>query len=171
MDIHNFDIAFYTGHKAIEELSRAYQKYVGPIAPVLEAEGVRTSSFDFKENHDIEVLVRRQTVSELDIDGVDPINAFHWGGFLMNLRKKEAERCINAAIFFQAMMEAAINDALGDEAEGSFAMKWRSFLEQNGASEQVKQAFEDYLVNIYRKIRIPAVHAKKRIGGRGVRSS
>lgn len=166
MDIHNFDIAHYTGHKAIEELARAHGIYTAPIADVLAMEGVHVTSFDFKPKHDIEDLARRTRVSDLDLDSVDPINAFHWGGYLMHLRKKEGERCINAAIFFQAMMEAVINDQLGDAAERlCFAQKWQNFLRKHDAPARIKQAFEEYVENIYRRIRIKAVHAKSRMGG------
>lgn len=166
MDIQNIDIAHYTGHKAIEELAMAHRIYATPIADVLAMECVHVTSFDFKPKHDIEDLARRTRVSDLDLDSVDPINAFHWGGYLRHLRKKEGERCINAAIFFQAMMEAVINDHMGDAAEKLyFAQKWRSFLTKHDAPARIKQAFEEYVENIYRSIRIKALHAKSRTGG------
>ncbi len=150
----------------MEELSKAFHLYRVPIADALESEDVQITSYDFKDNHDIDELGRRMRVVDLNIDSVDPINAIHWGGQLRILRKKEGERCINAAIFFQAMMEAVINDHLvGAQTDRPFAEKWEMFLENNGAPSAIEKAFKDYKKNIYRNIRIPAVHAKRRVGG------
>jgi len=165
MDLSNFDIAHYAGHKALDELRKAYEIYTYPVGRVLSDNGIQVTSMDFKENHDIEIHASRISIRELDINIVDPVNAFHWGGYLRSLRIKEAEMCINSAIFFQVMMETSINDALGNSAKGSFSEKWKSFLIDNGASEEESGYFESYFRNIYKKIRNPTVHAKQRIGG------
>lgn len=166
MDIHHIDIAHYTGHKALEELGRAHWLYTVPIAQALKTEGVHVVSLDSKAVHDIELLALKTRVTDLNIDYVDHINAFHWSGFLRNLRKKEGERCINAAIFFQAMMEADINSQLGKMTDRKcFERKWQKFFDENNAPESIRQSFQDYLVHIYRGIRNPAVHAKNLVGG------
>jgi len=162
MDLAHFDIAHYTGHKALDELAKAYRIYSIPIARALAENCVQVTSMDFKEDHDIELLAERTTVQQLELDQVDPINAFHWGGYLTALRKKEAECCINTAIFFQSMMESTINDAIG-KSKKNFHDKWEGFLSQHEATVQEKGFFETYL-KLYRKVRKPSVHPKTRIG-------
>ncbi|MEK9628662.1 MAG: hypothetical protein VW455_06535 [Nitrospinota bacterium] len=126
--------------------------------------GISSTHMDFKSDHDIEGELLRNTVYGVDVDTIDPINAFHFSGCLRALRKKEAEHCIDTAIYFQAMMEANINDALGSSANGSFRDKWKNFLKGNNGGSKELEYFNNYCENIYKKIRIPTVHAPNRKG-------
>ena len=164
MDLSNYDIANYLGHKALSNLFRAYRIYKVPISVALSENGISGFNYDFKEDHDIERESLKNTVCDIDVGSVDPINAFHFAGHLSSLRRKEAEHCIDTAIYFQAMMEADINDVLGSNASGSFKSKWTKFLKSNGASSKELGYFDNYLNNIYKKIRIPTVHAPDRKG-------
>ena len=58
------------------------------------------------------------------------------------------------------MMEAEINDVLGKRAYGSFKDKWEKFLSDHNASNEVRSYFDKYHDVVYKKIRIPSVHAK-----------
>ncbi len=164
MDLSNYDIAHYLGHKALNNLHRAHRIYKVPISVALSENGISGFNIDFKENHDIESESQRNTVCDINVSSVDPINAFHFAGHLSSLRRKEAEHCIDTAIYFQAMMEADINDVLGSNANGSFNSKWTKFLKRNGANSAELGYFDNYLTNVYRKIRIPTVHAPDRKG-------
>lgn len=164
MDLENYDIAHYLGHKALDNLYKAYRIYKVPISIALSENGISSFNIDFKEDHDIERESLKNTVCDIDVDTVDPINAFHFAGHLSSLKRKEAEHCIDTAIYFQAMMEADINDALGPNANGSFKDKWTNFLKNNGASRDELGYFDNYHKNIYKKIRIPTVHAQNRKG-------
>mgnify|MGYP006928348269 CR=1 FL=1 len=143
MDLENYDIAHYLGHKSFGNLYRAYQIYKAPISITMSENGLSSTNFDFKADHDIEEELLRKTVCDVNVDTADPINAFHFSGHLRALRKKEAEHCIDTAIYFQAMMEATINDALGSNANGSFRDKWKKFLQDNdGGSGKVPLSVE-----------------------------
>ena len=164
MDLAHYDIANYLGHKAIDHLYLAYRIYKVPIAQALKENGINGFSVDFKEKSDIEFEKASKTVCDINVNSVDTINAFHFATHLASLKRREAEHCIDTAIYFQAMMEADINDVLGSKANGSFKDKWLKFLKSNNASEKEIKYFENYHDNIYKKIRIPTVHAKNRQG-------
>jgi len=164
MDLGHYDIANYLGHKAINHLYLVHRIYKVPISQALAENGINGFSVDFKEKSDIEFEKASKTVCDISLDSVDPINAFHFANHLEQLRRCEAEHCIDTAIYFQAMMEATINDVLGSKAKGSFKDKWLKFLKSNNASEIEVKYFESYHDNIYKKIRIPTVHAKNRNG-------
>ena len=164
MGLAHFDIANYLGHRSFDDLYKAFRIYKVPIAVALSENGITSFNIDFKKNHDIEQESLKNTVCDIDVNSVDPINAFHFAGHIRLLKQKEAEHCINTAIFFQAMMEAVINDALGSKAKGSFKDKWISFFKSNNATNKDLQNFDQYHKNIYKKIRIPTVHAKNRKG-------
>ena len=163
MDSEHFDIAHYTGHKALEEMLRCYRLYTTPIDRALYENNIQFSSYDFKPKSDIGDLSSSRTIQDLEIDKIDHINAFHFGGYLRSLNKKEIEYCINSSVFFQVMMETVINDALGND-NGSFFSKWDKFLKDNNASDDELDDFKQYFDNIYKGIRIPTVHPKERIG-------
>lgn len=164
MDLAHYDIAHYLGHSALNHLYKAYRIYKVPISIALTENGISGFNVDFKEDHDIERESFKNTVCDIDVSIVDPINAFHFAGHLELLKQREAEHCIDTAIYFQAMMEADINDVLGSKANGSFKDKWIKFLNKNNATEKDFEYFQSYHDNIYKKIRIPTVHAKNRKG-------
>jgi len=164
LDLSDYDISHYLGHKAVNNLYRAYRIYIVPVSVALSENGISGFNIDFKEDHDIERESLKNTVCDISVDAVDPINAFHFAGHLSSLRRREAEHCIDTAIYFQAMMEANINDVLGSAASGSFGCKWTNFLKSNGATSKEHEYFESYFDNIYKKIRIPTVHAPDRKG-------
>lgn len=164
MDLQHFDIAHYAGHKAVNQLARAYRLYVVPFAEALRTEGIQVTSYDFKATHDIDVLAECETIRTLDPLCIDPINAFHFSRYISALQKRESEYCINAAIFFQVMMEASINDALGATATGSFKAKWDSFLSANNATSCEQGQLDTYVANIYRALRNKVVHPSGRTG-------
>jgi len=142
-DLGDFDIADYAGHTAFSELNEAYKVYIRPINNT--------------------VLAKPTNIQNIDIENFDYVRAPALGISIENLRKEEAKRCINAAIFFQAMMEAVVNNERST-TEKYFKEKWNNFLIRNEASEEIKQHFSDYHQNIYKDIRINAVHANTRIG-------
>jgi hypothetical protein len=171
MDMEHFDIAHYTGHKALDELYKAYFLYVNSIEEVLYNCNIQTTRMDFKTISDIDTILQTTSITNLKIDAIDYINCFHIGGSLRMLRKKEAEFCINTAIFFQSMMEASINHLISlysisfqGNKSPSFKVKWEKFLEINNAPETIKNSFKLYLDNIYKGIRIPAIHPDRRMG-------
>lgn len=164
MDLGHYDIAHYLGHKAIYHLYLAYRIYTVPVSQALAENGISGFNIDFKENSDFEIEKARNSVRDISKENVDPINAFHFANSLSLLKQREAEHCIDASIYFQSMMEASINDALGKKAKGSFKDKWLKYLNENGAKQSDIDYFESYHDNIYKKIRIPSVHAKDRKG-------
>lgn len=164
MDLKNYDIANYLGHKALNHLHLAYRIYTVPISQALIENGISEFNIDFKEESDIEIVKSKKKVSDISIKNVDPINAIYLANSLSLLKQREAEHCIDAAIYFQAMMEATINDALGNKAKGTFKDKWQKFLNDNNANQIEVNYFEKYHDNIYKKIRIPSVHAENRKG-------
>ena len=163
MHLAHFDIAHYAGHKALDELRRAYLLYTLPIAQAMRESGISGFSIDFKPVSDIGALSQELTVQDLDLDAIDPINAFHWSSYLDLLRQQEAKLCINACIFFQMMMEAVINDVY-ENTEHGFARKWNWFIGSQGGQLEDRDNFLKYNTNIYEKIRIATVHATKSQG-------
>ena len=147
----------------MQEMYRCYRLYSTPFDRALYENNIQVSSYDFKLKSDIGDLASGLTIQDLEIDKIDHINAFHIGGYLFSLKKKEIEYCINSSVFFQVMMETVINDALGIH-NGSFFNKWDKFLKDNNASEDEMNDFKLYFDNIYKGIRIPTVHPKERIG-------
>lgn len=164
MDLQHFDIAHYAGHKAVNELAMAYRLYVVPFAEALRTEGIQVTTYDFNDTHDIHVFAERETIQTLDPLSIDPINAFHLSSYMSALQKREAEHCINAAIFFQVMMEASINEALGATATGSFKARWDGFLTANNATSCEQGKLDTYVANIYRALRNKVVHPSGRTG-------
>lgn len=142
----------------------AYRLYVVPFAEALRNEGIQVTTYDFKDTHDIHVLAERETIQTLDPLSIDPINAFHLSSYMSALQKQEAQHCINAAIFFQVMMEASINEALGARATGSFKMKWGGYLNANNATSREQGQLDTYVTNIYRALRNKVVHPSGRTG-------
>lgn len=167
MNSKHFDIAHYAGHKAIEELHKCYRLYTLPIGQVLRENNIQISSFDFKSKSDINELVAKVSLQEVDIDKIDNINAFHLSKYLTSIRKKEIEFCINTAIFFQVMMESDINDVLGSD-KGTFEKKWKRFLKDNNATNEETNSYQLYFKNIYIKVRTPSVHPKQNVGIRNI---
>ena len=145
MDLAHYDIAHYLGHSALNHLYKAYRIYKVPISIALTENGISGFNVDFKEDHDIERESFKNTVCDIDVSTVDPINAFHFAGHLELLKQREAEHCIDTAIYFQAMMEADINDALGSKAKGSFKDKWIKCLNKNNATEKDFEYFQVHL--------------------------
>lgn len=164
MDLQHFDIAHYAGHKAVTELAMAYHLYVVPFAEALHTEGIQVTTCDFKDTHDIHDLAKLGTIQNLDPLSIDPINAFHLSNYMSALQKREAEHCINAAIFFQVMMEASINEALGTTATGSFKARWDGFLKANNATSHEQGQLDTYFANIYKELRNKVVHPPGRTG-------
>jgi len=165
LDLNNFDIAQYAGNKALDELYKAYRIYVEPISKALANNNIHVVSYDFKENHDIDILSSNLTVRDIDVDSSDPINALHWSSYLTALREAEAKYCINAVIFFQIKMESVINDVIEENlSELSFYRKWNQFLKSHNATQEELDHFNRYCDNIYRKMRNTTIHAKQRFG-------
>ncbi|MCK5110361.1 MAG: hypothetical protein KAQ94_02485 [Arcobacteraceae bacterium] len=165
----NFDIAHYTGHKAIDELYKAFRIYIVPIEMALLEHNIQSQSMDFKEKSDINTLVRTLSIININIDDIDHINSFHIASKLTSLRKKEIECCINTAIFFQAMMEADINNLISITnlklpKNPSFYQKWHTFLTKNKAPKHILDSFKIYFDEIYKGIRNPSIHPKDRRG-------
>lgn len=160
-----FDIADYSGHKAIGELYKCFRLYNIPLREVLPENNVQINSFNFNEKSTFKTDIEKISLLDLDIEKIDHIDSFHYGGYLKMLNKKEIEYCINTAVFFQVMMESTIND-LG--YKGYFHEKWEKFFEDNKAEQSVLDDFQFYLENIYRGIRNKTVHPKKKIGLRNV---
>lgn len=165
LDLNYFDIAEYAGNKALDELYKAYLIYIEPISRALTNNNIHVVSYDFKENHDIDILSSNLTVRDIDVDSADPINALHWSSYLIALREAEAKYCINAAIFFQMKMESVINDIIDNNLLGkSFYEKWKNFLMSHNATPEELNYFNGYCENIYRKMRNTTIHAKQRFG-------
>jgi hypothetical protein len=61
-------------------------------------------------------------------------------------------------------MESVINDHLGSGASGSFASKWVGVLNNSGAAQADLDNFDNYLANIYRRMRNKVVHPSARTG-------
>jgi hypothetical protein len=165
LDLNDFDIAQYAGNTAIDELYKAYRIYIEPVSKALANNNIHVVSYDFKENHDIDILSSNLTVRDIDVDSSDPINALHWSNYLTALREAEAKYCINAAIFFQIKMESVINDVIEENlSELSFYRKWNQFLKSHNATQEELDHFNRYCDNIYRKMRNTTIHAKQRFG-------
>lgn len=166
MSLEHFDIAHYTGHKAIEELSKCYRLFAAPVDIAVEENGVQIQSFDFKKKADYSEKLRQINILQLDINNIDYINAFHFANYIRVLSQKELEYCINSAIYFQVMMEADINDV--DKSKHKFKNRWFKFMKENNADEIDISNFDSYFRKIYLAIRVPAVHPKQRIGIRNL---
>jgi hypothetical protein len=170
MDLEHFDIAHYTGHKALDELFFTYSIYVNPIENVLRFCNIHTTRMNANGIPNANNILENTSIQELEIDNINHIDCFHIGSSLMQLRKKEAEFCINTAIYFQSMMEADINHLVElysltfSSRNPSFKEKWEKFLDVNNAPQIIKDSFDLYLNNIYRGIRNPAIHPDKRMG-------
>lgn len=160
-----FDIAHYTGHKALDELYNAYLIYILPISEALRFFNIHIQFYDTKSESDITEIISKISVSNLKIESVDPVNAIHINHCLTHLRKKELEFCVNTAIFFQVMMESVIIDSLSsNQKKKSFYEKWENYFDKNQASEEERVYFKTYLENVYNKMRVPVVHPKTRQG-------
>ena len=171
MTLEHFDIAHYTGHKALDELYKSYYLYVNPISEVLYNCNINVTRMDFKEVTDIDSILNKTTIMDLNIDDIDYINCSHISFSLRTLRKKEAEFCINTAIFFQSMMETDINHLISlnrikfeKKESRSFKGKWEKFFEVNNAPQSMRDSFILYFENIYKGIRNPVVHPDRRSG-------
>ena len=161
-----FDIANYTGHKALDELKMCYDIYELTIAQVLRLNNVNIQFMDFKPKTDIYEIIETTSVADLDIEKLDAINCQHLSGCLRTLRKKEVEYCINSSVFFQIMLEADINDFKPEyeDKRFDFKMKWKTLFDENNATDEIRNYFNDYFSVIYRGIRVPNVHPKKQKG-------
>ncbi len=163
MNLEKFDIAHYTGHKAMERLSRCYRLFTLPIDFVIQENGIDIQSFDFKEKSDYKEQLRNTNILQFNIDSIDYINAFHFATYIRELSRKEVEFCIDASIFFQVMMEADINDVI-DNRKVSFKNKWINYMNSHDANEGEIQNFMHYFNEIYKGIRNPIIHAEHRMG-------
>lgn len=167
----NVDLANYTWHKALEELYKCYLLYVEPINIVLKHNDIHVQRIDFKEVSDMESILDKISINDINIEQIDNINAFFFWSSLRSLREKEIEYCINASIFFQAMMEAVINEEwikgwfiTKKWKDKSFYDKWFDYMKENWADKKEVGYFENYNDNIYKNIRINSIHPKWRDG-------
>ena len=170
MDLEHFDIAHYTGHKALDELFFTYSIYVNPIENVLVFCNIHTTRMNASGAPNANNILKNTSIQELEINNIDHIDCFHIGSSLRQLRTKEAEFCINTAIYFQSMMEADINHLVElysltfTNKSPSFKVKWKKFLDDYKAPQQIKNSFDLYFNNIYKGIRNPSIHPSKRVG-------
>ena len=72
-----FDIAHYTGHKALDELKMCYLIYELPIAQVLRLNNINIQFMDFKSKSDIYEIIETTSIADLDISKLDGINCNH----------------------------------------------------------------------------------------------
>ena len=167
MDKANFDIANYTGHKAFEQLKLCSDLYNEPLEGIFHKHGISINSFDFKLNSDFGNSFKKLSLNKIDFQNLNYIDAFHVATLLSQMNKLETELCINSCIFFQIMLESTINDVANNPRD-YFETKWINFLENNNATTEDLQNFNDYLNNIYRGIRNKVVHPNNSRGLRNV---
>lgn len=156
MDLKHFNLAHYTGHKALYELFQAYALYKKPINKALSEVGIQVQ-IRGGGTAETSVILATKTAQEIKLDDIDYMTAYHVGSGFHSLRNAEAKYCINAAIFFQTMMEAVINDKIQD---GHFYQKWKTYLTQNNATAKELDYLDKYTTNVYRAIRNNIIHPK-----------
>lgn len=159
----NFDLAGFVGHQAITELAYCYELYTLPVEHALKLNNVNSTRMDFKQESTINKLINTISVNTLKIDDIDYIDAGFFGSSLEWLIKLETRYCIKAAIYFQTMMEAEINEELtkAEQKDKSFYKKWKYFFDKHNANPSIRSWFEDYYTHIYKNIRNKYIHSKE----------
>ena len=87
-----FDIAHYTGHKALDELYNAYLIYILPISEALRFFNIHIQFYDSKPESDINEIISKIIISNLKLENVDPLNPFMKNGKITLIKIKPLKR-------------------------------------------------------------------------------